>query len=100
MLLHYYLTRGKQFLKRRDTSQLFQLTESINKAFKPDINLQQLSLKVNGLKILEIERFLDSERQFTNLSLTDWYSKIANPLTLSQIKTVYGVNDPKFSTHA
>ncbi len=92
LLLHYYLTRGKQFLKRRDTSQLFQLTESINKAFKPDINLQQLSLKVNGLKILEIERFLDSERQFTNLSLTDWYSKIANPLTLSQIKTVYGVS--------
>lgn len=89
--LHYYLTIGNQFLAQRDKRSLLQMKEQGNgKAFKPDINKRQLSAPVKALELIEIKQFLDREREFTALSLSDWLEKII--LFRHDIKTLLGVS--------
>jgi hypothetical protein len=89
--LHYYLTVGNIYLAERDQRTLSKIKEQGNgKAFNPDINKRQLSAKVKALQLINIEQFLNSEAEFTNDSLQDWYSTILK--CRYDIKTLLGVS--------
>ncbi|MDJ0718115.1 MAG: hypothetical protein QNJ54_28465 [Prochloraceae cyanobacterium] len=115
ILLHYYLTVGNQFVADRDASKLAGLTargsgkgagsigiveksldlpspRQLASPFKPDINKQQLALKVNGLQIINLEQFFKPGAVFSDRSLKDWHNLILQPLIKYQIKELYGVN--------
>ena len=92
LLLHYYLTIGDRFLAQSDANKLAKLTNRTGKAFKPDVNKRLLSKKVNGLKMLRIEMFLEPDKFFSNKSLKSWFELISTPLPLSQIKQLYGIS--------
>ncbi|MDJ0717295.1 MAG: DUF3854 domain-containing protein [Prochloraceae cyanobacterium] len=97
--LHYYLTIGNQFSAHRDASKLASLTKDTGKAFKPDVNKQQILLKVNGLKLLRLEMFLEPGKEFSNETLGWWWKLISTPLPLSQIKELYGISiNPETTT--
>ena len=75
--LHYYLTVGNFNLPERDKRSLLKISEqSKGKAFKPDINNRQLSAPIKALEIIEIEQFLDPEKEFTASSLADWLERV------------------------
>ncbi|MDJ0717465.1 MAG: DUF3854 domain-containing protein, partial [Prochloraceae cyanobacterium] len=70
--LHYYLTIGNQFLAARDAAKLKELTKDTNKAFKPDVNKQQLAIRVNGLEIIGIKQFFKPGAVFSDRTLRNW----------------------------
>ncbi len=107
ILLHYYLTIGHQFLAPRDAAKFDHLisdphdpkdhkkakkTKKRKAPFKPDLNQQQLSLKVNGFQVYEFEQFLVPGAIFSDRTLQPWQVKICQPLVQQHIKQIYGVN--------
>lgn len=90
LLLHYYLTVGNKYLTQRDSKALRQLDEQReNKGFAPDINKSLLGAKIKALKILKIEQFFDSTKEFTNDSLAKWWEIVQ--LCRYDIQTILGV---------
>jgi hypothetical protein len=91
LTLHYFLTVGKPFLKARDRRKVKALGEaSGGKVFTPDLNRSTLTAKVACLEFLEIDRFLDPERTFTNDDLKEWWEKTVLPYR-RDIKTLTGI---------
>jgi hypothetical protein len=70
--LHYYLTVGNSYLKRRDTQKAAKLSHE-NKIFTPDFNHTALSAKVRAMQAVNIEQFFDGDRLFTSESLEEWF---------------------------
>jgi hypothetical protein len=88
--LHYFLTVGNQFLGDRDKKKLDNSLENgEGKIFKPDMNRTLLSAKIQLLKLLNIEQFLDSDREFTSDDLKDWFERLKK-IPVSQIKSILG----------
>ncbi|MBC1197782.1 DUF3854 domain-containing protein [Microcystis aeruginosa BLCCF158] len=88
--LHYFLTVGNQFLGDRDKKKLDDSLENgEGKVFKPDMNRSLLSAKINLLKLLNIEQFLDSDREFTGDDLAEWFERLKK-IPASQIKSILG----------
>jgi hypothetical protein len=89
--LHYFLTVGNDFLANRDQKKLNDSIENgEGKIFKPDMNRSLLSAKIQLLKLLNIEQFFGTEKEFTGDSLADWIEKFKNPRIISQIKSILG----------
>jgi hypothetical protein len=89
--LHYFLTIGNDFLANRDQKKLNDSIENgEGKIFKPDMNRSLLSAKIQLLKLLNIEQFFGTEKEFTGDSLADWIEKFKNPRIISQIKSILG----------
>jgi hypothetical protein len=89
--LHYFLTVGNQFLGDRDKKKLNDSIENgEGKIFKPDMNRSLLSAKIQLLKILEVDQFFDSDREFTGDNLTEWLERFKSPAFMSQIKSILG----------
>lgn len=88
--LHYFLTVGNDFLTDRDKKKLDDALENgEGKIFKPDMNRSLLSAKINLLKLLNIEQFLDSDREFTGDDLAEWFERLKK-IPASQIKSILG----------
>lgn len=88
--LHYFLTVGNDFLADRDKKKLDNSLENgEGKVFKPDMNRSLLSAKINLLKVLNIEQFLDSDREFTGDDLAEWFETLKK-IPASQIKSILG----------
>jgi hypothetical protein len=88
--LHYFLTVGNDFLADRDKKKLDDALENgEGKVFKPDINRSLLSAKINLLKLLNVEQFLDSDREFTGDDLAEWFERLKK-IPASQIKSILG----------
>jgi hypothetical protein len=88
--LHYFLTVGNDFLADRDSKKLDDSLENgEGKIFKPDMNRSLLSAKINLLKLLNIEQFLDSDREFTGDDLAEWFEGLKK-IPASQIKSILG----------
>jgi len=88
--LHYFLTVGNQFLGDRDKKKLDDSLENgEGKVFKPDMNRSLLSAKINLLKLLNVEQFLDSDREFTGDDLAEWFETLKK-IPASQIKSILG----------
>jgi hypothetical protein len=89
--LHYFLTVGNQFLGDRDKKKLDNsIKNGEGKIFKPDMNRSLLSAKIQLLKLLNIEQFFDSDREFTGDNLTEWLERFKSPAFMGQIKSVLG----------
>jgi hypothetical protein len=89
--LHYFLTVGNDFLANRDQKKLNDSIENgEGKIFKPDMNRSLLSAKIQLLKILEVDQFFDSDREFTGDNLTEWLERFKSPAFMSQIKSILG----------
>lgn len=89
--LHYFLTIGNDFLADRDQKKLENSLENgEGKIFKPDMNRSLLSAKIQLLKLLGVEQFFDSDREFTGDNLTDWIERLKTPAFVSQIKSILG----------
>jgi hypothetical protein len=89
--LHYFLTIGNDFLANRDQKKLNDSIENgEGKIFKPDMNRSLLSAKIQLLKILEVDQFFDSDREFTGDNLTEWLERFKSPAFMSQIKSILG----------
>ena len=89
--LYYYLTVGNIYLAARDRHSLGKIKEQgQGKAFKPDINKRQLSVKVKTLQLINIEQFLDREAEFTAESLQDWLDFLIQ--FRFELKTILGVS--------
>jgi hypothetical protein len=89
--LHYFLTVGNQFLADRDQKKLDDSIENgEGKIFKPDMNRSLLSAKIQLLKLLEVEQFFDSDREFTGDDLANWLERLKSPAFVAQIKSVLG----------
>jgi hypothetical protein len=89
--LHYFLTIGNDFLANRDQKKLNDSIENgEGKIFKPDLNKSLISGKIQLLKLLNIEQFFGTEKEFTGDSLADWIEKFKNPRIISQIKSILG----------
>ena len=90
LLLQYYLTIGNKFLPSRDSKALRKLDEHReNQGFAPDINKSLLGAKIKTLKILKIEQFFDSTKEFTNDSLSLWWQMVQK--YRFDIQTILGV---------
>jgi hypothetical protein len=88
--LHYFLSVGNQFLADRDSKKIDDSLENgEGKIFKPDMNRSLLSAKINLLKVLNIEQFLDSDREFTSDDLAEWFETLKK-IPVSQIKSILG----------
>ena len=88
--LHYFLTVGNDFLTDRDKKKIDDSLENgEGKIFKPDMNRSLLSAKINLLKLLNIEQFLDCDREFTSDDLADWFERLKK-IPVSQIKSILG----------
>ena len=88
--LHYFLSVGNQFIGDRDKKKLDDALENgEGKVFKPDMNRSLLSAKINLLKLLNIEQFLDSDREFTSDDLKDWFERLKK-IPANQIKSILG----------
>lgn len=89
--LHYFLTIGNDFLGDRDKKKLDNSLENgEGKVFKPDLNKSLISGKIQLLKILDIEQFFGTEKEFTRDNLHDWIEKFKNPRIIGQIKSILG----------
>lgn len=95
LLLHYFLTVGKDHLKNRDYSKIKTLGENSNGiVFKHDVNRVSLSLKVQFLKFLGIEQFFNTEMLFTKDNLQKWVDGLIQKFSSLRwnIKEVLGLN--------
>ncbi|MGB5710468.1 MAG: plasmid replication protein, CyRepA1 family, partial [Waterburya sp.] len=87
LTLHYYLTMGKPFLKKRDNKKLEKLTKnSPGKGFTPDVNRNLLSAQIMTLECINILQFFDPEKVFTDENLREWFKHISQPTIKQQIK--------------
>jgi hypothetical protein len=75
LLMHYYLTMGKAFLKGKDRKKADNLAPD-GKAFGPDLNASLYSCRVEMLKALGIEQFFNLDQTFTSASLAQWFERI------------------------
>lgn len=75
LLMHYYLSMGKAFLKGRDKKKIQDLAPN-GKAFAPDVNAATYSVRVEALRLIGIEQFLREGATFTRESLADWYENL------------------------
>ena len=67
--LHYFLTRGREFLPDRDKQILEkQLNSGFGSLFLPDINRSLLGGKIKVLEALDILRLLQQDMEWTNTS--------------------------------
>lgn len=89
--LHYFLTVGNHALADRDQKKLnHSLEHGEGKIFKPDMNRSLLSAKIQLLKLLGVEQFFDSDREFTGDNLIEWLERLKSPAFISQIKSILG----------
>ena len=67
LLLHYYLTLGRQYVSKRDRRCASSLLEKGEGAvFAPDFNNSQMLAQVRLLEVLGVAQLLDRERQFSS----------------------------------
>ncbi len=76
--IHYYLTVGNAFLKKRDQKKTENLAHE-GKVFTPDYNHITLSAKIKGLEALNIQQFFDPNAIFTSESLKPWFQDLVLP---------------------
>ncbi len=92
LMLHYYLTYGKEFLASRDLRLAkAQLESGQGAIFQPSFNDSQLTAKVRMLEILGIPQLFDSEAKFSSSS--ELLVKMAQLAKQNawEIKTVLGL---------
>ncbi len=92
LMLHYYLTVGKEFLASRDLRLAkAQLESGQGAIFQPSFNDSQLTAKVRILEILGIPQLFDSEAKFSSSS--ELLVKMAELAKQNawEIKTVLGL---------
>ena len=91
LVLQYYFTDGQQYLAKQDLNSLNKILESPQgKAFIPDINKTQLSIKIKALEMIGIRQFFNPEAEFSKDSLEEWYQNVLQ--YRSDIKSILGVN--------
>ena len=99
LLLHYFLTIGRENLADRDAAKARKLIESgSGSIFLPDFNRSQLGVAVGTMELLGIKALLQSQRELKN---TDEDLKAMAVLALSNraaIKTVLGIGLAQNST--
>ena len=99
LLLHYFLTLGRENLLRRDAALARKLIESgSGSIFLPDFNRSQLGVAVGTMELLGIPVLLQSQRELKN---TDEDLKAMAVLALSNraaIKTALGIGLAQNST--
>jgi Domain of unknown function (DUF3854) len=91
LLIHYYLTHESEYFRCRDKQELYQqLISGEGKVFLPD--LKSYTLKVEALRALGMQRFLESEQEFEDDDID--FTRLKNmALQCSQhIKRVLGIN--------
>jgi hypothetical protein len=89
--LHYFLTVGSDRLAERDGKKLDQAIErGAGKVFKPDLNRSLLSAKVQLLRLLNVEQFFGTDKEFTSEGLVQWLERLQHPAIASQIKSILG----------
>ena len=93
ILLHYYLTVGRNLLSERDKKILNKYKDAGDgQIFKPDLNNSLLSSKIAALELLGINQFFDPSAFFTSDKLQGWFDRINNPVTRSQMKLIFGIS--------
>ncbi|MFM7577740.1 MAG: hypothetical protein ACKO5Q_12475 [Microcystaceae cyanobacterium] len=75
MRLEYYLTVGNEFLTDRDLAKIEKLAPD-GQVFLPDFNRVTLTAKIQALKILNLEQFLDPHQFHTGDSLAEWFKRV------------------------
>jgi len=92
ILLHYFLTIGNCFLNEREVRALQEIKEQgEGKAFKPDVNRSQMSLRVHTVKRIGVEKFFEPNSEHTGESLREWFDQLNNPMTAYQLNAILGV---------
>jgi hypothetical protein len=82
LTLSYYLTVGREFLKPRDEKKLKQLgKENDGKVFSVDANKTAITPIIHVLDFLNVEQFLDPDKEFTSDSLQEWKEQKILPVT-------------------
>lgn len=96
ILLHYYLSVGREHLPNRDKLKLQALSPEGYQPFTPDVNKVLLSVKVKALEAVNVSQFFGEDRTFTNDSLADWFEKLKS--CSFDIKNFLGVGIGEKST--
>ncbi|MFM8295166.1 MAG: plasmid replication protein, CyRepA1 family [Microcystaceae cyanobacterium] len=73
--MEYYLTVGNEFLTDRDLAKIEKLAPD-GQVFLPDFNRVTLTAKIQALKILNLEQFLDPHQFHTGDSLAEWFKRV------------------------
>ena len=73
--LYYYYTVGRTYLEERDRA-IIEEKQCDGKAWIPDLTRKLLSIPVKTLITLNVQQFLESDKEFTSASLYDWGEKM------------------------
>ena len=77
LIIHYYLTTGREFLQSRDEKKLTKLgRENDGKIFSVDANRATLSEKIFVLENRGIKQFLDTTKEHTKDTLQEWFESL------------------------
>lgn len=97
--LHYFLTVGSDRLVEQDRKKLDQaIKQGEGKVFKPDLNRSLLSAKVQLMRLLNVEQFFGTDKEFTSDSLAEWLERLQHPAIVCQIKSILGFTISKNDT--
>lgn len=88
--LLYYFTVGQEFMANRERNKLNNFIEqSMGKVFSPDIGRVMISQKIMMMQLLDFNRFLDPDREFSNESEKAWYENLVQYRW--QVREILGV---------
>ena len=91
LLIHYYLTHESEYFRCRDKQELYQqLISGEGKVFLPD--LKGYTLKVEALRALGMQQFLEPEREFAEDEIDLNRLKNMASQCNQHIKRVLGIN--------
>ena len=92
LMVHYYLTMGNEFLVEHDRQALGKLYENgEGTVFRPDVNKKLIGKKIEVLKWLGVEKFLDRDAEFTSRGLQEEFDRINTAQIRYQLKIILGI---------